>query len=201
MKSVALEEISTLKLMAPLHVLILEHSRTDVELILLQLRDAGLRFDYTLAENREQYRGALQQEAFDVILSAYQLPSWTGLEALQELRDAGRDTPFLLVTGTLGEEAAVECIKQGVTDYILKDHLERLPRAIKRSLEERRLRESAAMTLNALAESEARAQQQFEELDLLDRATTVCFSLLDQDLKFVRVNEAMAKNHGISPSE
>ncbi len=197
MKSVALEEISTLKPMAPLHVLILEHSRTDVELILLQLRDAGLRFDYTLAENREQYRGALQQEAFDVILSAYQLPSWTGLEAPQELRDAGRDTPFLLVTGTLGEEAAVECIKQGVTDYILKDHMSRLPLALRRAIGDKALREDAKQAHNALAESETRSRLQFAELDLLYRSLPVASAVFGRDMRFLRVNDEVSKVDGI----
>ena len=102
MKSGTLEQFGTLKGMAPLHVLIVEDSRDDAELILLELREAGLRVDYTMAENREQFRRALQQENIDAIFSDYRLPSWTGLEALQELHDIGRDIPFLLVTGTLG---------------------------------------------------------------------------------------------------
>jgi CheY-like chemotaxis protein len=96
MKSGTLEEFGTLKGMAPLHVLLVEDSRDDAELILLELREAGLRVDHTIAENREQFRRALQQENFDAILSDYRLPSWTGLEALQELRETGRDIPFLL---------------------------------------------------------------------------------------------------------
>jgi PAS domain S-box-containing protein len=84
---------------------------------------------------------------------------------------------------------------------VLKDHLERLSLAVKRSMDEKRLREDAVMAVNALAESEARARQQFEELDLLYRTTPVCFAVLDQDLKFIRVNEAMATNHGISAAE
>src|SRR5712692_415264 len=197
MKSVTLEEIGTLKAMAPLHVLILEHSRADVELILLQLREAGLRFDYTLAENREQFRGALQQEAFDAILSAYQLPSWTGLEALQELRDTGRDTPFLLVTGTLGEEAAVECIKQGVTDYILKDRMSRLPLALRRAIGDKALREDAKQAQNALTESETRSRQQFAELDLLYRSLPIALAVFGRDMRFLRVNGEVSKFNGL----
>ena len=95
MKTGTLEELGTLKAMAPLHVLIVEHSRSDVELMLAGLREAGLRVDYTVAENQEQFRRALQQENFDAILSDYRLPDWTGLEALQELRRTGQDIPFL----------------------------------------------------------------------------------------------------------
>ena len=95
MKPSALEEFTTQRAMAPLRVLIVEHSPNDVELILLGLREAGLPVDYTVAENQEQFRRALQQENFDAILSDYRLPDWTGLEALQELRRTGQDIPFL----------------------------------------------------------------------------------------------------------
>jgi PAS domain S-box-containing protein len=197
MKSGTLEEFGTLKAMAPLHVLIVEHSREDVELILLQLREAGLRIDYTLAENREQFSRALQQENFDAILSDYRLPNWTGLEALKELRETGQDIPFLLVTGTLGEEAAVECIKQGVTDYILKDRISRLPVALKRAIEEKELREEAKQAQSALAESKTRGRQQFAELDLLYRSLPVALAVFGCDMRFLRVNDEVAKFDGL----
>jgi PAS domain S-box-containing protein len=197
MKSVALEEIGTLKAMAPLHVLILEHSRTDVELILLQLREAGLRFDYTLAENKEQFRRALQHENFDAILSDYRLPTWTGMEALQELRATGREVPFLLVSGTLGAEAAVECIKQGVTGYILKDQISRLPGALRLAIGEKALREETKQAQNALADSETRGRQQFAELNLLYRSLPVALAVFGCDMRFLRVNDEVAKFDGL----
>jgi len=197
MKSVTLEEIGTLKAMAPLRVLILEHSRTDVELILLQLREAGLRFDYTLAENKEQFRRALQHENFDAILSDYRLPTWTGMEALQELRATGREVPFLLVSGTLGAEAAVECIKQGVTGYILKDQVSRLPAALRLAIGEKALREETKQAQNALADSETRGRQQFAELNLLYRSLPVALAVFGCDMRFLRVNDEVAKFDGL----
>ena len=197
MKSGMLEEFGTLKAMAPLHVLIVAHSRNDVELILNELREAGLRLDHTLAENKEQFHHALQQKNFDAILSDYRLPNWTGLEALKELRENGKDIPFLLVTGTLGEEAAVECIKQGATDYILKDRISRLPVALKRAIGEKALRDEAKQTLNALAESETRARQQFAELDLLYRSLPVALAVFGRDMRFLRVNDEISKFDGI----
>jgi len=197
MKSGMLEEFGTLKAMAPLHVLIVAHSRNDVELILNELREAGLRLDHTLAENKEQFHHALQQKNFDAILSDYRLPNWTGLEALKELRENGKDIPFLLVTGTLGEEAAVECIKQGATDYILKDRISRLPVALKRAIGEKALRDEAKQTQNALAESEARARQQFAELDLLYRSLPVALAVFGRDMRFLRVNDEISKFDGI----
>jgi len=197
MKSGTLEEFGTLKAMAPLHVLIVEHSRNDVEIILHELREAGLRLHHTLAENREQFRQALQQENFDAVLSDYRLPNWTGLEALRELRETGRDIPFLLVTGTLGEEAAVECMKEGATDYILKDRISRLPVALKRAIGEKELREESKQTQNALAESETRGHQQFAELDLLYRSLPVVLAVFDRDMRFLRVNDEVSKFNGL----
>jgi len=197
MKPGALEEFTTQRAMARLHVLIVEHSPNDVELILLGLREAGLRVDHTVAENQEQFRRALQEENFDAILSDYRLPNWTGLEALQELRQTGRDIPFLLVTGTLGEEAAVECIKQGVTDYILKDRMSRLPVALHRAIGEKALREEAKQSQIALLESESRARLQFTELDQLYRSLPLSLSVFDRQLRFLRVNDAVSKVDGI----
>ena len=197
----ALQVFPPAKTAAALRALILDDAREDVELLLYELRSKGFAIDATVTHNQDEFLRALKEGPFDVVLSDYRLPEWTGLDAFAALKATGKDIPFLLVTGTLGEEAAVECIKQGVSDYVLKDRLERLSLAVKRSLEEKRLRESAATALNALAESEGRARQQFEELDLLYRTTPVCFALVDQDLKFIRVNEAMAKNHGIPAAE
>jgi PAS domain S-box-containing protein len=184
-----------------IRALLLEDAQHDAELILYELKSKGFAVESKLAWNRVEFLECLQDGQFDVILSDYRLPDWTGLDAFAAVKSSGRDIPFLLVTGTLGEEAAVECIKQGVSDYVLKGHLERLPLAINRSLREKRLREDAASAVAALAESEARAREQFAELDLLYRTTPVCFAILDQDLRFVRVNDAMARNHGISPEE
>jgi two-component system cell cycle sensor histidine kinase/response regulator CckA len=90
------------------------------------------------------------------------LPGWTGLDALHHLRAAGDSTPFLLVTGVLDEAAAAECIKLGINDYILKDRLARLPVALNRVLEDKKLRDASAQVRSALEESEARAAELLE---------------------------------------
>jgi PAS domain S-box-containing protein len=197
MKLGTLEEFGAPKAMAPLHLLIVDHSQEDVELMLLQLREAGLRLDYTLAENREQFRQALQQEDFDAIVSAYRLPNWTGLEAVQELRAAGRNIPFLMVTGALGEEAEVECLKQGVTGCIPKGYISQLPEALRHAVSGKALREETKQAQNALAESETRGRQQFAELDLLYRSLPVALAVFDRDMRFLRVNDAISKVDGI----
>jgi PAS domain S-box-containing protein len=115
-----------------------------------------LRVNHALVENEQLFREAIATENFDAVLSDYRLPGWTGLEALKILRNTGKDIPFLLITGTLGEEAAVECIKQGVSDYILKDHISRLPVALQRAITEKKLRDENSRANEALRVSEAR---------------------------------------------
>ena len=148
---IAEERIEPLQIRA----LIVEHDSSDIELEVHELRRAGIQVDYEVAETREQFREKIQSSSFDVVLADYRLPSWNGLDALEELRRLGKDIPFLLVTGTLGEEAAVECIKSGVSDHILKGHLSRLPIALERALKEKSLRDRHARDTASLRDSEA----------------------------------------------
>jgi two-component system cell cycle sensor histidine kinase/response regulator CckA len=201
MKTGTLEEMGIPQVTRPLRVLILEHTPEDIELILLQLKESGIQIEQTLVETREGFRSALQNSEFDAILADHRLPSWTGLEALDELRSLGKDTPFLLVTGTLGEEAAVECIKQGVSDYVLKDHISRLPEALKRALQEKALRDETERAHQALAASEASARRQFEELDVIYRTAPFGFAVIDRNHCYLRVNEALARSHNFLPAE
>lgn len=162
MKSSILEEVKATAVTEPLRVLIVEHSRPDVELIVAQLKRMGTRFDTTLVEDQQQFRQALRENDFGIVLSDYRLPNWTGLDALRELRACGKDTPFVVVTGTLGEEAAVECIKQGVSDFVLKENLPRLPTVIKRTLNEKALRDENDRAHEALRISETRNRELVE---------------------------------------
>ena len=139
----------------PLRVLMVEHSRPDAQLCLQVLKKAGFQLRVDLVETPEEFAKRLGSSDYDIVLADYRLPQWTGIEALALLKQSGKDIPFLLVTGTLGEEAAVECIKQGVTEYVLKDRLARLPVAVNRALEEKALREARARAEQALRLSEA----------------------------------------------
>lgn len=156
MKTSTVEETLVFPTEAPLTVLILEHSAPDVELMLLELKDSGMNVSHRLAGSAEEFRSALRGGTFDAVLADYRLPDWTGLEAFKEFRATEKDVPFLLVTGTLGEEAAVECMKEGISDYILKEHISRLPLALKRAIQESTLRRENTSAFAALAESEAR---------------------------------------------
>ena len=125
---------STLKL------LIVEDMAEDIELIVLALEARGVNFNYDTAETATECRKMLENCQYDAVLSDYRLPGFNGLEVLKLMQELGQDIPFILVTGSLGEEAAVECIKAGMTDYVLKGRLFRLPTVLERSLQEYKMR-------------------------------------------------------------
>lgn len=119
----------------PLRILILEDVPMDAELIERELRRAGLAFTSRRVDTETDFRAALDDFEPDVILADYSLPQFTAMEALRILRDRASDVPLILVTGSQGEEVAVECIKAGAADYILKSSLTRLPTAVQNALE------------------------------------------------------------------
>src|SRR3984885_2386508 len=125
----------------PLRVLILEDNPRDVELCTQELKKAGFELQVDAVNTEEAFATKLQSCVYDLILSDFRVPTWSGVEAFHLLKQSGKDIPFVLVTGTLGEEAAVDLIKEGVTDYILKDRLLRLPLAVRRALQEKSTRD------------------------------------------------------------
>src|SRR5689334_17624461 len=104
---------------APLNILIVEDSKDDAEMLVYELRKAGFAFNWKRVDTESEYLRSLE-DAPDVILSDYSMPRFSGLRAAQILRERGLDTPFILISGTIGEEMAVEAMKQGATDYLLK---------------------------------------------------------------------------------
>jgi two-component system, cell cycle sensor histidine kinase and response regulator CckA len=139
-----------------LRLLIAEDSASDLALLLLELTRAGVRYTHTHVENKLQFAQAMATETFDAVISDYRFPGWTGMDALAVVRARDAYLPFLLVTGILGDEAAVDCIKRGINDYILKGHLSRLPAALERALADRALRREHAASQEALRVSEIR---------------------------------------------
>ena len=145
-----------------MRILLLENSKEDAEAILQELHNAGLTIECTVVADREGFEEAVSSAEYSAVLAVDCLPGWNGIEALYFLRDSGKDIPFLLLTGSLGEEAAAEFIRQGFNDYVWKDRLTRLPVALKRALEEKQLRDANARAQAALAESEARNRELVE---------------------------------------
>jgi two-component system, cell cycle sensor histidine kinase and response regulator CckA len=120
-----------------IRILHLEDNLADAQLCLYRLRTDGLNVQVDVARNSKEFKEKAAAGNYDVILGDYRLPDWSGLDAVNWLRSGGIETPFILVTGTLGDDLAVECIKRGATDYVLKDRLDRLGFAIYRALQER----------------------------------------------------------------
>jgi len=110
----------------PIRVLYLEDSEADSELVQALLEEAGIACELTRVETQAEFAAALEAGGFTLILSDIALPAYDGLSALADARERCPDLPFILVSGTLGEEAAIESLKAGATDYVLKQRLSRL---------------------------------------------------------------------------
>jgi diguanylate cyclase (GGDEF)-like protein len=117
-----------------LHLLIVEDVAAEAELAVYQLKRAGLHCTWTRVEAEASFRKALHEQRPDVILSDFSLPGYDGSAALELTRRESPDTPFIFVSGTIGEERAIEALKAGAVDYVLKSNLERLAPAVRRAL-------------------------------------------------------------------
>ncbi len=141
----------------PIRVLMIEDSEDDHELVLRALRQAKVSVNATRVESREQLTEALfSDQAYDVVLSDYHLPSFSGIEALEIVKKHDPELPFILLSGTIGERTAVEAMRAGANDYLMKESLARLGVALKREVESSRNR---AIARQALKESEERLRQ------------------------------------------
>jgi len=150
--------------MERIRVLLLEDSAFDVELVFGVLAEAPFIFDHVHVEDREGFLHALSTQTFDVILSDYALPTFDGISALKISQELCPQVPFIFVSGTLGEELAIEMLKQGATDYVLKQNLQRLPSAVERAIREARDRKEHRDHQEALRRSEERFRLLVESL-------------------------------------
>jgi light-regulated signal transduction histidine kinase (bacteriophytochrome) len=138
----------------------------DAELIAQALRKGGFAVTAAVVQTEAAFEKQLRAHPPDIVLADYNLPQWKGVEAVEVLRREGLDIPLILVSGALGDVTAVECIKRGVTDYVLKDGLARLPEAVRRALHEKnllRLRRQAEEALARKAEQLARSNAELEQ--------------------------------------
>jgi diguanylate cyclase (GGDEF)-like protein/PAS domain S-box-containing protein len=156
----------------PIRVLIAEDVPTDAELSVRELKRAGLRVVHRIEDTEAGFRGAVAEFAPQIILSDFTMPRFDGMRALDLARELVPDTPFIFVSGTLGEEYAIRALKNGATDYVLKTNLIRLPAAVERALAEAQARAERRRTEAALAETRARLASIMETLpDVLWSAT------------------------------
>ncbi|QXE91769.1 SpoIIE family protein phosphatase [Geomonas subterranea] len=140
----------------PLRVLIVEDSEDDALLLIFELRRGNYAPVSRRVETAEAMRKALEEEDWDLVVSDYVLPGFTGLEALQVLRDSGLDIPFIIVSGKIGEDTAVGAMKEGANDYLIKGNTSRLIPAIEREMQEAQVRRKKREAESALVRSERR---------------------------------------------
>ncbi len=177
----------------PLKVLILEDVASDAELMVHELKKAGFLPDWIRVDTENSYLTALASGP-DLILSDYNLPQFDAFLALQLMQEQKLDIPFIVISGAITEDAAVEFMKRGASDYLLKDRMARLGQAVVRALEQRELREVKKRNEEALRESE---KQQAYIIDFLPDATFA----IDSEGKIIAWNRAIEELTGVAKNE
>jgi two-component system sensor histidine kinase UhpB len=177
-----------------LNVLILEDSLDDADHIRKYLQHSGMRLETNVVTDKKDFMKALRSASFDVILSDHALPQFSSTHALKIIREKKFNTPFILVTGTVSEEFAVNIIQMGADDYILKNDLSRLPSAIEKAIKKRKWANEKGVAEKKLHTIELCYRVLFEQ------ASDGIF-ISDQDGKFVVVNSKAFKLAGYSRKE
>ena len=175
---------------ADIRLLILEDSEDDALLAVEELRRNGYNPEFTRIQTRDELEDALA-EPWDAILADYSLPSFSGLDALEIVRKRDPDIPFIIVSGQISEETAVEAMRRGAQDYVLKGNLARLAPAI-----DRELREAGVRRARRQAEAELKQSEQILQ-SIIDSSNAAIY-LKDVDGRFILVNERGARVLGTS---
>jgi two-component system, cell cycle sensor histidine kinase and response regulator CckA len=147
-----------------LHVLHLEDTPTDRELIRFSLKGGGLHCEFTYADSQAEFEAAIKRRQFDLILSDFTIPGYHGSHALAFAHERCPDVPYVFVSGTIGEDRAIESLKAGATDYVLKERLDRLVPAVRRALREAAERHRRNDAIDALRASEERFREMAETI-------------------------------------
>jgi CheY-like chemotaxis protein len=150
------------QMQSELNILHLEEDRLDAELIRDTLCADGILANIVRVETEVEFRCAILKGGFHLILADYSTPGFDGMSALRILQEVNPALPFIVVSGTIGEEIAVETLKSGATDCVLKNRLQRLGMSVRRALAEAEERSSRKVTDLALRESEIRYRRLFE---------------------------------------
>jgi PAS domain S-box-containing protein len=178
---------------SPLRLLIVEDNPDDADLMIRQLRIEGFEPEWQRVQNPAEFLAALESPC-DLILADYSLPQFSGLAALQLLQEHALDVPLILISGTIGEEIAVNAIKLGAYDYLLKGNLTRLGPAIRNALQDRALREQNRASEQALRASEIRFRR------LIENAPDA-ISLLDDTGRLTYASPSTERVLGYKPQE
>lgn len=177
-----------------IYILHLEDDPLDAELVRAKIEEVGLLCQITCVKTRNEFEAALQQGGYDVILADFQLPMFDGMSALRLAQEVCSDIPFIFVSGTMGEEAVIEGLTKGATDYVLKQRLSRLASAIPNALREAENRRERRRAEEELRASEARFRT------FVDHAADAFF-LHDKESRILDVNRQACESLGYSREE
>ena len=178
-----------------LKLLLVEDSESDAALVVRSLSKAGYEIQFERVESAAAMQSALEKQAWDVVISDYSMPQFSAEAALALQQATGRDIPFIVVSGTIGEDTAVVMMKAGAHDYLMKDKLLRLAPAVERELTEAKIRQERRLDEQALRESEARFSTVFQSSPISIAITHL------GDGRVVDVNAAWEKTTGYSRAE
>src|SRR5271156_2339057 len=168
----------------PIKVLLVEDLVEDAELLLREMRLGGVDATGRRVDTAADYESALVSFAPDLILSDYTLPGFAGTDALRIARSLRPDTPFIFVSGTIGEERAIQALKQGAVDYVLKENRARLVPAVERALRDAEDREARRRAQRELEASEERFRDAMQ-------FSSVGMALVAPDGRWLGVNPAL----------
>jgi PAS domain S-box-containing protein len=171
----------------PLRVLMVEDSATDAKLVVQEFQRKGLLVDLERVETADAMRAALERTTWDAVIADWSMPRFTGPAALAILKEKGLDVPFIIVSGTIGEEAAVEAMRAGAHDYVLKERLSRLTPAIEREVRECKDRRARRQAESALRDSEARFRRLTESGIMGITIADVNGSILDANDTYMKM--------------
>jgi PAS domain S-box-containing protein len=169
-----------------LHVLQVEDSEGDAALVVRALQKGGLDVAVGRVEDAASLRNALQSRVWDAIICDYRLPGFDAPAAFAIVKESGLDIPFIVVSGTMGEDRAVAMMKEGVHDYLMKSHLERLAPAVEREINEAKIRRDHRRATQALVESEARFKSLFQS-DVVGIFVGDARTILEANSHFLRL--------------
>jgi two-component system, cell cycle sensor histidine kinase and response regulator CckA len=182
----------------PLRVLVIEDLEDDMLLMLRELRRGGYTLEHLRVETPSEMEAALDRQDWDIVIADYTLPLFSAPAALKLLQQKQRDLPFIIVSGTIGEETAVTAMKAGAHDYIIKGQLTRLLPAVERELREAEERRKRQETELALQESEAALRQSQQQYQALAEASPVGIFRTDALGNCIYVNRQWSEMTGIS---